>query len=41
MSSYQVLARKWRPHDFDTNDGQDNVVTAPKPAHNQKRHADA
>ena len=27
-SSYQVLARKWRPHDFETIVGQDHVVTA-------------
>ncbi len=28
MSSYQVLARKWRPHDFESIVGQDHVVTA-------------
>ena len=27
MSSYQVLARKWRPHDFETIVGQEHVVT--------------
>ena len=28
MSKYQVLARKWRPHSFETIVGQDHVVTA-------------
>ena len=28
MSSYQVLARKWRPHDFESIVGQEHVVTA-------------
>lgn len=28
MSSYQVLARKWRPHDFESIVGQDHVVRA-------------
>lgn len=28
MSNYQVLARKWRPHDFESIVGQDHVVTA-------------
>ena len=30
--SYQVLARKWRPHDFDSMVGQDAVVAALKHA---------
>lgn len=37
MSSYQVLARKWRPHDFDTIVGQDHVVTALTRALTEKR----
>ena len=37
MSSYQVLARKWRPHDFDTIVGQEHVVTALTRALTEKR----
>lgn len=37
MSSYQVLARKWRPHDFETIVGQDHVVTALTRALTEKR----
>lgn len=37
MSSYQVLARKWRPHDFETLVGQDHVVTALTRALTEKR----
>lgn len=37
MSSYQVLARKWRPHSFETIVGQDPVVTALTTALTQKR----
>ncbi len=37
MSSYQVLARKWRPHDFETIVGQDHVVTAITRALTEKR----
>lgn len=36
-SSYQVLARKWRPHDFETIVGQDHVVTALTRALTEKR----
>ncbi|MDY4162254.1 MAG: DNA polymerase III subunit gamma/tau [Sutterella sp.] len=37
MGSYQVLARKWRPHDFETIVGQDHVVTAITRALTEKR----
>ena len=37
MSSYQVLARKWRPHDFESIVGQDHVVTALTRALTQER----
>lgn len=37
MSSYQVLARKWRPHDFESIIGQDHVVTALTRALTEKR----
>lgn len=37
MGSYQVLARKWRPHDFDSIVGQDHVVTALTRALTEKR----
>lgn len=37
MSNYQVLARKWRPHDFETIVGQDHVVTAITRALDNKR----
>ncbi len=37
MSSYQVLARKWRPHDFDSIIGQDQVVQAIARALAEKR----
>lgn len=37
MSNYQVLARKWRPHDFESIVGQDHVVTAVTRALTQKR----
>lgn len=37
MSSYQVLARKWRPHSFETIVGQEPVVTALTTALTQKR----
>ncbi len=36
-SNYQVLARKWRPHDFETMVGQDHVVTALTRALSEKR----
>ena len=36
-SNYQVLARKWRPHDFETIVGQDHVVTAITRALDEKR----
>ncbi len=36
-SSYQVLARKWRPHDFESLVGQDHVVTALTRALTEKR----
>ena len=35
--SYQVLARKWRPHDFDSMVGQDAVVAALKHALDENR----
>ena len=35
--SYQVLARKWRPHDFDSLVGQEPVVTALKHALDENR----
>lgn len=35
--SYQVLARKWRPHDFDSMVGQEHVVAALRHALDQKR----
>ena len=37
MSTYQVLARKWRPHNFQTIVGQDHVVTALTRALAEKR----
>jgi DNA polymerase-3 subunit gamma/tau len=37
MSSYQVLARKWRPHDFESIVGQDHVVRALTRALTEKR----
>ena len=37
MSSYQVLARKWRPHDFESIVGQDAVVQALTRALDEKR----
>ncbi len=37
MGSYQVLARKWRPHDFETIVGQEHVVTALTRALTEKR----
>ncbi len=37
MSNYQVLARKWRPHDFASIVGQDHVVTALTRALSEKR----
>lgn len=36
-SNYQVLARKWRPHDFESLVGQDHVVTALTRALEEKR----
>lgn len=36
-SNYQVLARKWRPHNFETLVGQDHVVTALTRALSEKR----
>ncbi len=36
-SNYQVLARKWRPHDFESLVGQDHVVTALTRALTEKR----
>ena len=35
--SYQVLARKWRPHDFDSVVGQEHVVKALRHALREKR----
>ncbi|HBZ58036.1 MAG TPA: DNA polymerase III subunit gamma/tau [Sutterella sp.] len=35
--SYQVLARKWRPHDFDSMVGQDHVVAALRHALDENR----
>ncbi len=35
--SYQVLARKWRPHDFDSMVGQEHVVAALKHALDENR----
>ena len=35
--SYQVLARKWRPHDFDSMVGQDAVVAALRHALDENR----
>ena len=37
MGTYQVLARKWRPHNFQTIVGQDHVVTALTRALTEKR----
>ena len=37
MSSYQVLARKWRPHDFESMIGQEHVVAALKHALDENR----
>ena len=35
--SYQVLARKWRPHNFDSVVGQEHVVKALRHALREKR----
>lgn len=35
--SYQVLARKWRPHDFESMVGQEHVVAALKHALDENR----
>ncbi|MEJ2085750.1 MAG: DNA polymerase III subunit gamma/tau, partial [Acidobacteriota bacterium] len=39
--TYQVLARKWRPQDFSSVIGQDNIVTALRNALSEKRIAQA